>query len=114
MIVNFPTKLPNKFFHFFVAEDGEIFRVECNEQEYRALGLKGAGAPPTPKLPVGKKWKWQHSGEYGQWDTASGNLEKGDADIDLKGNIAFVEPSGKTKILLSGKYDLIGDNLTPK
>jgi len=105
MEFNFPQRLPDIFLHFFEADDGEIFKQECTEEEYRALGLEGAGSPKFPvELNPNKKWRWNHSGSYAQWDTTSKVLENGDAYEDEYG-IMYVDDSG-SHIRKKGMYNL--------
>ncbi len=79
--------------HFFEV-DGKEVMVECSLEEYRALGVKGAGAPPGPG-----KWLYS-SGRMRKFDTNTGFIQEGQwAEVE-DGKIlvaigydqAFVEP----------------------
>lgn len=57
-------------FHYFKDKDtGEVLRVPCTDEEYYALGLKDAGAPPTPQNKV-----WWYSAMEAEFDSVDGDI----------------------------------------
>lgn len=73
-------------FHVFI-KDGVEIRVPCSLEEYAALGLKGAGAPPTPE-----GYTWKLSFRDNKFDTPSGFLEDGQ----------YAEENGRYVVKLAG------------
>lgn len=61
------------------------------EQEYRALALKGAGAPPNRTGDAGATWLLAY--ECWTFDTASGGMEPGDITDAWPGRLALMLPS---------------------
>lgn len=91
--------------HFYELEGVQLFQ-ECSQEEYEALGLRGAGAPKN--LPKGAEWK--HSGCFYKFDTDSGFLEDGTFSANPEEpERVWVKSGGKVSYVESNKIDANGN-----